>query len=140
LLSDSKSKSIFQYIRMIFRLKNADLSTLGLAADEPMQLPALDESKEAEGSADPEAVSLTHDRQDEDRVKSRSEEGNTSMPGCQNDLLPEIPAPSIISAVDSKPLDSLHEITEVEAPGAEEDNKKDIDELMQEVVVYFSIT
>jgi hypothetical protein len=105
-----------------------------------MQLPALDESKEAEGSADLKAVSLTHDRQDEDRVKSKSEEGNTSMPRCQNDLLPEIPAPSIIYAVDSKPLNSLHEITEVEAPGAGEENKKYIDELMQEVAVYFSIT
>ncbi|KAG0583524.1 hypothetical protein KC19_3G143800 [Ceratodon purpureus] len=102
--------------------------------DEPMQLPALNESSKAEESAVPEVLSVTHDRQDEDRIKGSSEEGNTSVPGCQNDLLPEVSTHSLITPMDSKPLETLQEITEVETPGAQEDNKKDIDDLMQEVI------
>lgn len=106
---------------------------LGLAADEPMQLTALDESTNAEKPAVPLDASVTHNGEDNDRVKDNSEESNTRVPGCHTDPPPEIPTPSLIVAVDSKPLDSLQEITEVEASGSREESKKGIDELMQEV-------
>ena len=105
-----------------------------------MQLPALNESTEAEELAILEDIGVTHDRQDEDLSKDNIEEGNTCVPGCQNALPPEIPTPSMVTAVESKPLDSLQEITEAEEPGTQEDNKRDIDKLMQEVAVYFLIT
>lgn len=105
-----------------------------------MELRELGESPKSEESAVPVDISVKHDRQDEDLVKESREEGNTSVPGCQNDLPLEVLTPHMITAADSKPLDSLQEIIEVEAPGAQEDNKRDINELMQEVAVYYPTT
>lgn len=104
-----------------------------MAADEPKQLTALDDSTKAEEPAVPVGVEVTHDKQGKDRVKDNSEESNTRVPGCQSDPPPEIRTPSLIAAVDSKPLDSLQEITEVQASGSREESKKGIDELMLEV-------
>ena len=100
----------------------------GLAADEPMYQTAPEEP------GVPVDVSVTHGRQGEDRVKDDAEESNTRVPGCQSDLLPKTLTPSLSVAVDSKPPDSVQEITEVEASGSREESKKGIDELMQEVI------
>jgi len=106
---------------------------LGLAADEPMQYNELDESKKAEEHSVPVDDSVTHGRQDGDRVKDNSEESNTRVPDCQSVPPLQIPTLSLTVAGDSKPLDSLQEITEVEVSGSREESKKGIDELMQEV-------
>lgn len=102
--------------------------------DDPMQLTSRSESAKDEEPSATAVVSVTLDGQGDGRVKDSSEESDVRVPGCQSIAPVQIPTPSLIVAGDTKPLNSLQEITEEEASGSRKEIKKGINELMQEVL------
>lgn len=109
---------------------------LNLTADESMQHNSRNEPVTAKQSSIHEHDIVTHHKQD--NVIHSNEKSSTRVLACQNSLPPVILTTTVKTVPDCEPSIYVQEIIEVEAPPLDNDSKRGMDELMQEVAFHFS--
>uniref|UniRef100_A0A7I4EBW2 HNH nuclease domain-containing protein n=1 Tax=Physcomitrium patens TaxID=3218 RepID=A0A7I4EBW2_PHYPA len=101
--------------------------------DESMQHNSRNEPVTAKQSSIHEHDIVTHHKQD--NVIHSNEKSSTRVLACQNSLPPVILTTTVKTVPDCEPSIYVQEIIEVEAPPLDNDSKRGMDELMQEVIV-----